>query len=261
MSGKDSHESVVGGQFGSRADAYLKSSVHATGEDLRALVALVEQNPGGRVLDLGCGGGHVAFNAAPHAAEVTAYDLSREMLGVVAKEAEARGLSNLRTCQGVAEKLPFEDASFDMVLSRFSAHHWQDLELALRETARVLRPGGVAAFVDSISPGRPLLDTYYQTVEMLRDCSHVRNYTRAEWETSLARASLISREQKRFRLRLEFAPWVERMRTPQVQVDAIRALQTSVSRTASGYFETEPDGSFTFDIGFFHATRCRLSAG
>ncbi len=259
MAQEDSHESVVGGQFGARAGAYLKSAVHAGGEDLQALVSLVADHPGGRVLDLGCGGGHVTFNVARHASEVMAYDLSQEMLDVVAGEAMKRGLSNVRTRKGVAEKLPFDDASFDMVLSRFSAHHWQDLELALREVSRVLKPGGVAGFANSISPGRPLLDTYYQTVEMLRDCSHVRNYTRAEWETAMARAGLVSLSHHRFRLRLEFSSWVERMQTPQVQVDVIRALQKSVSRAASGYFETEPDGSFTFDIGFFRAKKCALA--
>lgn len=258
MPQKESHESVVGGQFGSQADAYLKSAVHAAGDDLQALIAVVAEHSGGRVLDLGCGGGHVTFNAAPYAEEVTAYDLSQEMLDVVVGEAQRRGLANVRTRRGVAEQLPFDDAAFDMVLSRFSAHHWQDLEMALREAARVLKPGGLAVFVDSVSPGRPLLDTYYQTIEMLRDCSHVRNYTRAEWEAAVARAGLASLQQKRFRLRLEFSSWVERMRTPRVQVEAIRALQRSVSRTASDYFETEPDGSFTFDIGFFQAVRCRV---
>lgn len=255
MSANRNHETVVGGQFGSRADAYLKSAVHAAGEDLAALVGLVAGRPDAKVLDLGCGGGHVTFNAAAHVAEVTAYDLSPEMLAVVVKAASVRGLSNVSTRQGVAEKLPFEDGAFDFVLSRFSAHHWQDFGMALREAARVLKPGGIAGFVDSVSPGRPLLDTYYQTIEMLRDCSHVRNYSRAEWEVAMATAGLVPGTARHFRLRLDFASWVERMRTPKVQVEAIRALQQTVSAEASGYFETEPDGSFTFDIGFFQAVK------
>lgn len=260
MSIKQTHENVVGGQFGSRADAYLKSSVHASGEDLQALVSVASRRPGGRILDLGCGGGHVTFNVAPHASSVTAYDLSSEMLDVVAKAAKERGLSNVETARGVAEVLPFGDASFDVVMSRYSAHHWHDLDAAMREAFRVLKPGGALAISDSISPGRPLLDTFYQTIEMLRDCSHVRNYSRVEWQSSMARAGFVAGEARQFRLRLDFASWVERMRTPPVQVEAIRALQKTVSEMATGYFETEEDGSFTFDVCFFEAKKSTAAA-
>jgi ubiquinone/menaquinone biosynthesis C-methylase UbiE len=253
MSDAKNHETLVGGQFGSRAEAYLKSAVHARGPDLEALVALVGKRPEARVLDLGCGGGHVTFNVAPQVREVVAYDLSPEMLGVVARAAQERGLGNVATEQGVAEKLPFADASVDVVLSRFSTHHWRDFEAGLREAARVLKPGGMAAFIDSVSPGVALLDTYFQALELLRDCSHVRNYSRAEWEASLARAGLLVRMTSHFRLRLDFASWVERIGTPKVQVEAIRALQTSVSEIATRHYETEPDGSHCIDVGLFHA--------
>jgi ubiquinone/menaquinone biosynthesis C-methylase UbiE len=244
----------VGGQFGSRAAAYLSSAVHAQGLDLEALAALARDQPEARVLDLGCGGGHVGFNVAPHVREVVAYDLSPEMLDVVARAARERGLGNLTTRQGVAESLPFADASFDFVLSRFSAHHWRDFAAGLREAARVLKPGGIAGFVDSVSPGTPLLDTYYQAIELLRDCSHVRNYSRAEWEAEIARAGLVPGATSQYRLHLEFTAWVERMRTPKVQVDAIRALQATMSAGVMRYFANEPDGSFCLDAVLFQSS-------
>src|SRR5882757_2173445 len=138
MSDNRTHQDLVDRQFGARAAAYLTSAVHAQGADLEALAALVDNHKTARVLDLGCGGGHVSFKVAPRAREVVAYDLSAEMLGVVANAATERGLTNLITRQGVVERLPFEDASFDYVLSRFSAHHWQDVDAALREALRVL---------------------------------------------------------------------------------------------------------------------------
>ncbi|MCW5771418.1 MAG: methyltransferase domain-containing protein [Rhodospirillaceae bacterium] len=252
---KKSHEELVGGQFGVRAEAYLTSAVHAAGADLDALAALAHGRAEARVLDLGCGGGHVAFKVAPSVREVVAYDLSPEMLGVVARAARERGHGNLATRQGVVESLPFPDASFDLVLSRFSAHHWRNAEAALREAARVLTPGGVLGIVDSISPGTPLLDTYYQAIEVLRDVSHVRNYSRAEWEGMLARAGFLAGETRQFRLRLDFQTWIERIGTPKVQADAIRALQAAMSNGVARYFETAPDGSFAFDIGFFQAAK------
>ncbi|TPW31249.1 class I SAM-dependent methyltransferase [Pararhizobium mangrovi] len=255
MEREDGYETVVGTQFGSRADAYLESTVHAGGEDLAAIVAQVAERPGLTVLDLGCGGGHVTFNAAPHAASVTAYDVAPQMLAVVERAAAERGLSNVKTRRGVAEALPFDDASFDIVLTRLSAHHWSDFAKGIGEAARVLKPGGIVGFADTLSPGRPMLDTYLQTIETLRDCSHVRCYAHAEWIAAMTGAGLRVGEARQYRLRLDFDAWIERMKTPQVQTDAIRALQKSVASEATGYFETEADGSFTIDVGWFSATK------
>ena len=255
MPDRKDHEALVADQFGGRANAYLNSAVHAQGRDLEALVALATDRSDARVLDLGSGGGHVSFNVAPHVREVVAYDLSPEMLDVVARTAQERGLGNLKTQHGLAEQLPFANETFDLVLSRYSAHHWRDFEAGLREAARVLKRGGVAGFVDSVAPVTPLLDTYYQTIEMLRDCSHVRSYSRAEWEAAIARAGLLPSVSIQFRVQLLFSKWVERMRTPKLQIDAIRALQASVSTSVTGYFETEPDGSFEIDTALFQAIK------
>lgn len=245
------HETHVGSQFGSRASAYLNSQVHAQGPDLTALTELAKRHPDARVLDLGCGGGHVSFSVAPHVREIVAYDLSPEMLSVVETAARERGLGNVTTRQGAVESLPFDDASFDMVLSRYSAHHWRDFAGGLREAARILKPNGIAGFVDAVAPVTPLLDTFIQTIEMLRDPSHVRDYARAEWEAALAQAGIVCETTTRFRVPLDFTAWVERMATPAIQVEAIRALQKAMPDDVTGYFETGPDGSFSIDTALF----------
>ncbi len=131
---------LVDQQFGQVAQAYLASAVHAQGADLDALAALARATPHANVLDLGCGGGHVSFAMAPHAASVVACDLSADILGVVAAEGARRGLAQLRTQAGRAEALPFDDGTFDIVATRFSAHHWYDVRAGLAEARRVLKP-------------------------------------------------------------------------------------------------------------------------
>ncbi|WP_437881270.1 class I SAM-dependent methyltransferase [Pseudomonas sp. LRF_L74] len=242
------HAQVVTAQFGEQANAYLNSAVHAQGTEFALLQAEVQGRSDARVLDLGCGAGHVAFNVAPHVGEVVAYDLSESMLEVVRDTARQRGLANIRVECGAAERLPFDDGSFDFVFSRYSAHHWSDLGLALRDVRRVLKPGGTVAFVDVVSPGSPLLDTYLQTVEVLRDTSHVRDYSVAEWLRQVSEAGLHVRSHTRQRLRLEFASWIKRMRTPDVMRDAILALQQSVGAEVREYFEISADGSFSSDV-------------
>lgn len=252
------HEAVVDRQFGARAEAYLTSASHAQGPDLPMIAAMVDDAIAPRVLDLGCGAGHVSFHVSPRAREVVAYDLSSEMLAVVARTAAERGLGNIVTRQGVAEKLPFEDDTFDYVISRFSAHHWRDLDAGLREAARVLKPGGLAVFADSISPGVPLLDTYVQAAELLRDTSHVRSYSRAEWDAALLRAGLKPGAVTTRRSRLDFASWTARMGTPKVQADAIRALQAAMAAPVARYFEFAADGSFNLDSAMFQATKIAI---
>src|ERR1700754_2381685 len=121
------HDVLVAHQFGSTARAYLESVTDATGADLELLAQEIAVTPHAAVLDLGCGAGHASFAVAPHAASVTAYDLTAQMLAVVQREANTRGIKNITTVQGMAEVLPFPDAHFDFVISRYSAHHWHDV--------------------------------------------------------------------------------------------------------------------------------------
>ncbi len=248
---KQTQDALVVQQFGTRAKDYLVSAVHAAGADLAALAALAHGRSDARALDMGTGGGHVAYAVAPHVAEIVAYDLSDDMLAVVAAAAAERGLSNVVTRQGRAESLPFPDAHFDIVLSRYSAHHWGDFDAGLREAARVAKPGATVGFVDCVSAGTAALDTFLQAVELLRDTSHVRDRSRAEWEDSAARAGLLGGSVSAFRVRLDFASWIARMRTPPEMVAAIRALQAAASDHVRRHFAIEPDGSFTIDVVLF----------
>ena len=70
-----------------------------------------------------------------------------------------------------------------------------------------------------------------------------------------AQAGFACKFARRFRVRLDFASWVERMATPAVQVEAIQALQKAMPGDVAGYFETGADGSFTIDVALFEARK------
>jgi SAM-dependent methyltransferase len=246
------HERVVEAQFGPRAKAYVESAVHSQGADLEAIGTLAQNAE--LALDLGAGGGHVSYALARHARRVIATDLSSEMLAAVARTAREKGLSNIETAQAPAEHLPFEDETFDFVASRFSAHHWRDFDAGLREARRTLKRGGRAAFVDVYAPGQPLFDTHLQAIELLRDHSHVRDYTSAQWLDTLGRSGFAVEICRTWRLRMDFPVWIARMQTPDVNVKAIRALQIAASTETKAHFAIEPDGSFSLDMLMIEAS-------
>jgi SAM-dependent methyltransferase len=248
------HEGAVVAQFGPQARAYVESAVHAEGADLEALETIVRELKPAHALDLGAGGGHVAYRMAPHARMVTACDLSSEMLAAVAATARERGLDNIRTAQGAAERLPFETGAFDFLATRYSAHHWRAFEAGLREARRVLKPGSRAVFIDACASGQALFDTHLQAIELLRDTSHCRDYSAAEWIAGLGRAGFALVCVRTWRLRLDFPSWIARMRTPEVNARAIRALQKAASAETKAHFAIEDDGSFQLDVMMAEAT-------
>jgi SAM-dependent methyltransferase len=246
-------EQLTIGQFGPRAGAYVASAVHASGADLGLLAARAAETAPRRALDLGCGGGHVAYALAPHSEKVVAVDLSAAMLAAVRAEAGRRGHANIETVEAPAESLPFEDGSFDFLVSRFSAHHWRDVAAGLREARRVLRAGAPAIFIDIVSPGVPALDTHLQALELLRDPSHVRDYDLAAWFDLLTRAGFAPQACRSWRLRMDFADWTGRSATPPVLAQAILLIQEKADAATKAHFAVEAGGGFAIDAAFIEA--------
>ena len=211
-------------QFGRVAAKYLTSAVHAQGEDLTEMVEAANLRGDERVLDAGCGAGHTAASFSPYAAEVVALDFTASMLRQVEILAQDRGLANITTRLGDVENLPFPDSSFDLVVSRYSAHHWARPGRALREFHRVLREGGRFILSDVLGFGDPVCDTYLNAIELLRDPSHVRDYTLEEWSNRFAAAGFRLEILFPYRIYLHFDEWTDRMETPMVNRAAIRAL-------------------------------------
>jgi SAM-dependent methyltransferase len=249
-------------QFGDNAANYLHSPVHARGADLERLQALSGRLRPQQALDLGCGAGHAAFALARGGAtSVIAYDPSGPMLAAVGREAVVRGHAQIATRQGAADQLPFEDASMDLVVTRYSAHHWPSVPAALAEIARVLRAGGTLVVIDVVAPESALLDTTLQTVELLRDSSHVRDYRASEWRSMLIASGLACAASEQWKLPLEFDSWVRRIATPARRVDALRIVMQDLPAEAREYFCVAADGSFSSDSLWIEALKSARSRG
>lgn len=220
---------LVQRNFGAAAADYVTSKVHASGKDLQWLVETAALTGTERVLDVATGGGHTAFALAPYAAEVVALDITRPMLEVAQKEARARGLANVHYLEGDAQALPCEDESFDVVTCRQAPHHFPNVRQAIREWARVLRPGGKLLLIDSTSPEEPEADAFLHKIEILRDPSHVRNHRISEWTAFLNEAGFVVQAAREEGIYLDIPSWTRRMRTPPAAVATIEQLMHNAS--------------------------------
>ncbi len=109
------------------------------------LVKRASLRPGQRVLDVACGTGVVAVTAARLGAKVTGLDLTPELLERARENSQIAGVE-IDWHEGDAEKLPFDDATFDIVLSQFGHIFAPRPEVAVAEMLRVLKRGGTVAF-------------------------------------------------------------------------------------------------------------------
>ena len=151
MPSKKEAEPSWGSQYRLVASEKWKAKSAAMGQPVTdALVEYANPSPGMQVLDLASGTGEPAISLAvrvENQGQVTALDVSAELLEIAEKRARARRLANFTVRQADAHSLPFPDNSFDLATSRFGVMFFRDPEAALRELRRVLRPGARACFL------------------------------------------------------------------------------------------------------------------
>lgn len=201
-------------QFAQNAGDYRDEPLFAEGEDLRHMVKSVNLTGTEQLLDLGTGAGHTALAFARHVERGTGIDLTPAMIETATQLAKERGMTNLEFQVGDAGHLPFADESFDLVTCRFAAHHFADAATAIKEIARVLKPGGTFLLVDHYAPEDPELDAYVNQLDRMRDPSHVREHRLSEYRTWFASCGLAYREKLKWDLPIDFENWIRRARTP-----------------------------------------------
>ena len=250
---KGSTPQLVRAQFASVARNYAVSKVHAQGEDLPVLLKLALLSGRETVLDAGCGPGPVTLLLAPHAGYVTAVDFTPSMLEVAKETAAAQHLSNVEFQLGALEDFKAPEAAFDRIVTRFSAHHWPDPMKVLRRFREAVKPNGYLLLSDVMASEVPVLDTFLQAVEILRDPSHVRDHTLLQWQKMCQSAGFRAHAVHRWSLRLEFGPWVERMATTPERISALHQLFEDAGADVKAAFDVAADHSFTVPCRILHA--------
>lgn len=243
--GKD----LVKQQYGAHAQGYVTSKVHAQGESLKRLVELIHPQKDWRALDVSTGGGHTALAFAPLVKQVIASDLTPEMLAAAETFIGSRGITNVEFKIADAESLPFGDNEFDLVTNRIALHHYPDAPKAIREMARVLKPGAVLGFTDNTVPPHKQIGGYINHFEKLRDPSHNWCYPVERLQRYFEEAGLQVTDVQESPKPMEFEPWADRMGcTEETKMELKRLLDTAPPEAKEFFNPRVVDGKLVFSI-------------
>jgi SAM-dependent methyltransferase len=186
--------------WSSRAEAYRNAPEQREGEDLDLIVRWAEGCE--TALDVATGGGHVARRLREAGVEVVSAD-------------PAPGMRPDVICR--AEDLPFADRSFDLVVTRIAPHHFEDIAAAVAELARVTCD--LLIVEDTL-----YVSEQVEQAEKLRDPTHVRSYSEAQWRGMLEAAGLRIEQVERFEKRHPLEQWLDRSGTPEEDRSRVKEL-------------------------------------
>jgi SAM-dependent methyltransferase len=158
-------------EFKKQADSWGKNEISS---HLQWVVDRMSLQPHFEVLDVAAGSALLSRAISPHVKQVVASDITPEMLAQGQSEANRQGMTNISFEQGAAEDLPYPNAKFDMVVTRFSVHHFKSPDVVIREMCRVCRHGGNVDVIDIVSSEDKTLAARYNNVERIRDSSHTQ---------------------------------------------------------------------------------------
>ncbi len=167
------------------------------------IVDAAAPGPDDTVLDVACGGGIVVCAFAPKVRHATGIDMTPAMLDRARQLAAEKGIANATWREGDVTALPWPDASFTIVVTRFAVHHFPDPAAVMGEMVRVCAPGGRIVVADTCASADPAKAAAFNRLERLRDPSHVRALPLGELQGLFREAGLGEPEIRRCELRDE----------------------------------------------------------
>jgi ubiquinone/menaquinone biosynthesis C-methylase UbiE len=181
------HDHIID-QFTRQAVPFSQQPAHSRDAFLNLLLEMSGVGPEDTVLDVACGPGLVALAFAAKAKHVTGIDLTPAMIARARQLQQEAGLTNMSWQVGTVLPLPFAEASFSLVLSRYTFHHFEDPGAVFTEMVRVCTPGGTVLVADVTNSPEKI--DFFDQEEKLRDPSHTRSLTTAEFLELAARFGL-----------------------------------------------------------------------
>lgn len=181
----DSRESIEKTKQGFEESFRLGTFYDKQTRDERHLELILKSVPveqGMKILDLGTGSGYLAFPFAEkyRGAEVVGLDIVENALEENRKKAEQSGLCNLKFVCYDGVDFPFDDNTFDIVITRYALHHFPTINHTFAEISRVLAKNGLF-FLSDPAPNDDDKDRFVDEFMQMKKDGHIKFYTKNEW--------------------------------------------------------------------------------
>jgi ubiquinone/menaquinone biosynthesis C-methylase UbiE len=200
---RPTHDQLILDQFTRQALPFSEAPAISDQAAVDVLIQLTQASPADVMLDVACGPGLVALAFAPCVAHVTGIDLTPAMIDRAKTLQKERNVNNVNWKIGDVTRLPFDEGEFSLVLTRYSIHHFPDPRAVIAEMCRVCKPGGVVAVVDTFTCDDPAKAEAFNSMEKLRDPSHVRALTLRELQSLLYEAGIVTLRSEYYKLPTE----------------------------------------------------------
>jgi len=227
-------------QFSKTASAFVEATHFSEGEDLEEAARLLKPSHDDNMLDVACGGGHMALFFAPLVRQVVASDLTMQMLKKAQEHVAEKGrVDNVVFREADAEDLPFPAGSFTLLTCRIASHHFQDVPQALREFHRVLRRGGRMVIIDTLMPADPEIAEFFQTMETMRNPTHLKAFNEDEWRKMIQDSELILHETLIISKSHDFQEWVKTAGLNREKIQELNKFFIDAPQKIHDYFKIE----------------------
>ena len=165
-----------------KADSFYNKQTQDTNH-LEMIMDCLQVKPGMRILDLGTGTGYMSFPLAKRnqEARIIGLDIVEKALEKNRERAKEEGITNLEFVSYDGIKFPFEDNSFDIVITRYALHHFPAIQDTFGEISRVLKPEGVF-FVSDPAPNDDDKERFVDEYMQMKKDGHIKFYTKKEWQ-------------------------------------------------------------------------------
>lgn len=227
--------------------------------DVEWLFERLALEPDHVVLDVAAGTGHAARHLAPAVRTVMALDVTVAMLEAGKVAAEQSGLRNVVFLHGDAVALPFLDCSFDVVVCRFAAHHFEDPRAQLGEMVRCLKRRGQLVVADLVANDDPVVARTQNQLERRRDPSHATLLSTAALRDALEALGVVASHVESREIVRPLAPWLAQTQASAAVMEQITAaLRSEIDRGAlTGFRPRDQDGELWFSQCFGSITAQR----